>query len=62
MTELINPSFLQRFLGVFDVLREELINDSLLGDQPAFAQQHLREVWYLACSRMLLLQERASTR
>ena len=39
-----NRSCVQEFLKVYEVLRDGLLSDDVLGDQPKFAQQHLREV------------------
>jgi hypothetical protein len=34
----------QSFLAVYEKLRDELVNDGLLGDQPAFAKAYMKEV------------------
>lgn len=35
---------LQEFLRVYDVLRNELLDDKLIKGQPAFAKEHLKRV------------------
>lgn len=35
---------LQEFMKVYDILRNGLLDDKLIGGQPAFATEHLKKV------------------
>ena len=35
---------MQEFLRVYNVLRDELLNDEIIAGQPTFAKEHLKKV------------------